>query len=77
MEDDDLARRQIATTNAATYRRESQIVIIECVRLITIPGNTASAAVATKAEFLPDGEEIRDHRGSPTRMQRWTRTTRN
>ncbi len=50
---------------------------VECVLLLTITGNSASEAVAVRAEFVPDGEEIRDHQGSPTRMRRWARTTRN
>ncbi len=49
---------------------------VERVLLLTISGNTASEAVARRAAFLPDGEEIRDHRGSPTSMRRWARTSR-
>lgn len=49
---------------------------VERVLLLTIPGNTASEAVARRAAFLPDGEEFRDHRGSRTSMRRWARTAR-
>jgi RimJ/RimL family protein N-acetyltransferase len=48
---------------------------IERVLLITIPGNTASEAVAKRAGFRLDGEEVRDQRGSLTRMLRWVRST--
>ncbi len=47
---------------------------VESVLLLTITGNAASEAVATRAGFIPDGEEIRDHQGSPTHMRRWART---
>lgn len=49
---------------------------VDRVLLLTIPGNTASEAVARRAAFSPDGEEIRDHRGSPTSMRCWARTAR-
>jgi RimJ/RimL family protein N-acetyltransferase len=32
-------------------------------------------AVANRAGFRPDGEEVCDHRGALTRMLRWVRTT--
>lgn len=48
---------------------------VERVLLMTIPGNSASEAVARRAGFRLDGEEIRDQRGSPARMLRWVRTT--
>lgn len=47
---------------------------VERVQLLTMTGNTASEAVATRAGFVPDGEEIRDHQGTPTRMRRWARS---
>jgi len=50
---------------------------VERVLLLTITGNTASETVASRAEFVPDGEEIRDHQGRPTRMRRWARTALN
>ncbi len=50
---------------------------VERVLLLTITGNTSSEAVATRAGFIPVGEEIRDHQGSPTHMRRWARTAQN
>jgi RimJ/RimL family protein N-acetyltransferase len=50
---------------------------VDGVLLLTITGNTASEAVATRAGFVPAGAEIRDHHGSPTRMRRWARSAPN
>ncbi len=69
--------RGAATAAALALSEWAFSVGVERVLLLTITGNTASEAVAVRAEFEPDGEEIRDHQGSPTRMQRWARTTRN
>jgi RimJ/RimL family protein N-acetyltransferase len=39
--------------------------------LLTIPGNTASEAVARRAGFAEAGTEIRPHRDVPTEMTVW------
>jgi len=66
--------RGAATASARALCEWALSVGIEHVLLLTIPGNTASEAVAGRAGFLLDGEETRDHRGTPTRLLRWSRT---
>lgn len=69
--------RGAATAAALALSEWAFSVGVERVLLLTITGNTSSEAVATRAKFVPDGEEIRDHQGSPTRMQRWARGSGN
>lgn len=69
--------RGAATAAALALSEWAFSVGVERVLLLTIIGNTASEAVARRAKFLPDSEEIRDHQGSPTRMRRWARESGN
>jgi len=69
--------RGAATAAALALSEWAFSVGVEGVLLLTITGNIASEAVATRAGFIPDGEEIRDHQGSPTRMRRWIRSGQN
>lgn len=43
--------------------------------LLTIVGNRASEAVATRAGFAREGVEYREHHGAPAEMIRWARTS--
>jgi hypothetical protein len=59
-------RHRGAATAAALALSEWEFSVgVKRVLLLTITGNTASEAVATRAGFVPDGEEFRDHQGSP------------
>lgn len=46
------------------------------VQLLTIPGNTASEAVARRAGFTIEGREIRSQRGTDIEMLRWIKGPR-
>jgi RimJ/RimL family protein N-acetyltransferase len=48
---------------------------IKRVLLSTIPGNSASEAVARRAGFALDGEETREQRGESILMRRWSRNS--
>jgi RimJ/RimL family protein N-acetyltransferase len=67
--------RGAATAAARALSEWALSTGIELVLLLTIPGNTASEAVARRAGFVLDGDETRDQRGTPTRMLRWSRIT--
>jgi RimJ/RimL family protein N-acetyltransferase len=69
--------RGAATAAALVLSEWAFSVGVDRVLLFTITGNTASQAVATRAGFVYDGEEVNDHQGSPTHMQRWIRMSRN
>ncbi|WP_425458406.1 GNAT family N-acetyltransferase [Amycolatopsis rhizosphaerae] len=43
------------------------------VQLLTIPGNTASEAVARRAGFRIAGREVRPRRGGRIEMLRWAK----
>ena len=62
--------RGAATAAALALSEWALSVGVEPVVLLTITGNASSEAVAARAEFIPDAEEVRDHQGSPTRMRR-------
>jgi RimJ/RimL family protein N-acetyltransferase len=67
-------RHQGAATQAARALSEWALSAgAERVLLITIPGNSASEAVARRAGFIVDGEEVREQRGDRIRMTRWSR----
>jgi RimJ/RimL family protein N-acetyltransferase len=67
--------RGAATAAARTLSDWALSNGIERVLLITIPGNSASEAVARRAGFAFDGEETRDQRGAPMLMRRWSRNS--
>ena len=67
--------RGAATAAARALTDMGASIGMQRVLLITIPGNSASEAVARRAGFVPEGEETRDQHGAPTRMLRWSRTT--
>jgi RimJ/RimL family protein N-acetyltransferase len=70
-------RHRGAATAAARALSDWALSIgIKRVLLITIPGNTASEAVARRAGFELEGQETRDQRGAPTLMLRWSRDLR-
>ncbi len=69
--------RGAATAAALALTEWAFSVGVERVLLLTITGNIASEGVATRAGFIPYGEEIRGHQGSPTQMRRWARSARN
>jgi RimJ/RimL family protein N-acetyltransferase len=66
--------RGAATAAALALSEWALSVGVDRVLLLTITGNTASETVATRAGFVPDGQEIRDHQGSPSHMRRWARS---
>lgn len=66
--------RGAATAAALALSEWALSVGVERVLLLTIIGNTSSEAVSARAGFITDGEEVRDHQGSPTLMRRWVRS---
>jgi RimJ/RimL family protein N-acetyltransferase len=68
-------RHQGAATQAACALSEWALSAgAKRVLLVTIPGNSASEAVARRAGFTVDGQEVRDQRGNRIRMTRWSRS---
>jgi RimJ/RimL family protein N-acetyltransferase len=68
-------RRQGAATAAARALADWALNAgARRVLLLTIPGNTASEAVARRAGFAETGTEVRPHRGVPTEMTVWDTT---
>lgn len=63
--------RGAATAAARALTEWALSTGVDRVLLFTIPGNAASEAVASRAGFTLDGDEVRDQRGSLTRMRRW------
>lgn len=66
--------RGAATAAASALSRWALSVGLKRVLLLTITGNSASEAVATRAGFIIEGAEIRDHQGRPTPMRRWAQS---